>query len=243
VSEIDDALLTWLPQQRWYGGKSLGVRSVVVEQEERLPAAGDVRHCLVSVTDENGTTERYQLLIGYAEGDLDARLKVGSIGVVDGRQAYDAVHDPAATAALLQQLATGGRLGPLEFGNDGALSIDRPSRVLGADQSNTSIVFGDDYILKLFRRLQPGTNPDLEVSRALARAGSPHIARPLGWVEGQVDGERTTPSPRTPRRAGRWRRRACVTCSRRPTCTRTKWGATSPRRASDWERPPPRCTG
>jgi maltokinase len=133
------------------------------------------------------------MLIGYAEGDLDARLKAGSIGEVDGRQAYDAVHDPAATAALLQLLAAGGTVGALEFGNEGGeLSTDLPSRVMGADQSNTSIVFGDDYILKLFRRLQPGTNPDLEVSRALARAGSPHIAQPLGWIEGQVDGERTT---------------------------------------------------
>jgi maltokinase len=192
MSGIDDALLTWLPQQRWYGGKSTAVRSVSVEQEEALPGAGDVRHCLLAVTDENGSTERYQILIGYADGDLESRLKPGLIGVVDGRHAYDAVHDPAATAALLSLLADGGTVGSLEFGNAGPLSTDLPSRVMGADQSNTSVVFGDDYILKLFRRVQPGLNPDLEVSRALAGAGSPHVAQPLGWIEGQVDGERTT---------------------------------------------------
>jgi maltose alpha-D-glucosyltransferase/alpha-amylase len=195
VSDIDDALLTWLPPAALVRREEHGVRSVVVEQEERLPGGGDVRHCLLSVVDENGTTERYQMLIGYAEGDLDARLKAGSIGEVDGRQAYDAVHDPAATAALLQLLAAGGTVGALEFGNEGGeLSTDLPSRVMGADQSNTSIVFGDDYILKLFRRLQPGTNPDLEVSRALARAGSPHIAQPLGWIEGRS----TASAPRWP---------------------------------------------
>jgi maltokinase len=63
---------------------------------------------------------------------------------------------------------------------------------MGAEQSNTSVVYGEQYILKLFRRLQPGTNPDLEVTRALADAGSPHIAAPLGWIEGDVGGQATT---------------------------------------------------
>ena len=192
VSGIDDALLTWLPQQRWYGGKGSAVRSVSVEQEERLPGDADVRHCLLAVTDEHDRTERYQMLIGYSDGDLEQRLKAGAIGEVDGRQAYDAVHDPAATAALLRLLADGATLGSLEFTHAEPLATDLPSRVMGAEQSNTSVVFGDDYILKLFRRVQPGTNPDLEVSRALADAGSSHIAQPFGWVEGQLDGQRTT---------------------------------------------------
>jgi len=192
MSGIDDALLSWLPQQRWYAGKGTAVRSVTIEQEEPLAGTADVRHCLLAVTDEHDRTERYQLLIGYSDGDLEGRLKPGAIGEVAGRQAYDAVYDPAATAALLQLLANGSALGALEFGNAGPLSTGLPSRVMGAEQSNTSVVFGDDYILKLFRRVQPGLNPDLEVSRALAGAGSPHVARPLGWIEGQVDGERTT---------------------------------------------------
>ena len=62
------------------------------------------------------------------------------------------------------------------------LTAGRRSRVMGAEQSNTSIVYDEDYILKLFRRLQPGTNPDVEITRAFAAAGSTHIATPLaGW--------------------------------------------------------------
>ena len=192
TSGISDALLSWLPQQRWYGAKTTGVRAVQVEQEERLPGDADVRHCLLAVTDEHDHTERYQLLIGYTDGELEQRLKAGHIGEVDGRQAYDAVHDPAATGALLRLLAGGGSLGALRSSNADSLHTDLPSRVIGAEQSNTSVVYGEEYILKLFRRVQPGTNPDLEISRALAGAGSRHLARPLGWLEGEVDGQRTT---------------------------------------------------
>jgi maltokinase len=53
-------------------------------------------------------------------------------------------------------------------------------------------VYGEDYILKVFRRLQPGLNPDLEVTRALADAGSLHVAPPLAWIEGEIAGEPTT---------------------------------------------------
>jgi len=54
------------------------------------------------------------------------------------------------------------------------------------------VVFGDAYILKVFRRLSPGLNPDLEITRALAEAGSPHVAEPVGWLEGELEGTPTT---------------------------------------------------
>ena len=64
--------------------------------------------------------------------------------------------------------------------------------MLSAEQSNTSVVFGDEVILKLFRRLQPGANPDIEVTKALADGGSTHVASPLAWIDTEVDGEVTT---------------------------------------------------
>jgi maltokinase len=62
-------------------------------------------------------------------------------------------------------------------------------RVLGAEQSNTSLVFGEWAILKVLRRLFAGANPDLEVADALARRGSVRVAAPYGWVETDLDGE------------------------------------------------------
>ena len=189
------ALLTaWLPTQRWYAGKGRAITSVTVEREVRLPLDGDsdVRHALLRVEDEDGGIDRYQLLVGLVDGEVPARLTRAVIGELGGRVAYDAVHDPAATAALLERLAAGTTEQGISFTSTGELDVTLPSRVMGAEQSNTSVVFGEEYILKLFRRLQPGTNPDLEITRALAEAGSAHIATPLGWIEAEVDGQPTT---------------------------------------------------
>lgn len=64
--------------------------------------------------------------------------------------------------------------------------------MLTAEQSNTSLVYGDKYIFKLFRQLSPGVNPELEIITALADAGSAQVARPYGWIETELQGEPTT---------------------------------------------------
>ena len=82
-------------------------------------------------------------------------------------------------------------VGPVRFVREPGTVIDTglDSLMLTGEQSNTSLIFGESAILKVLRRLFPGQNPDLEVTRALARRGSPHVAEPLGWIEGHGDGE------------------------------------------------------
>src|SRR5581483_7527587 len=130
--------------------------------------------------------------------ELPERLEHVEIGAVGGELLYDAAHDNELTHVLLQLLATEGDEGGLRFAHaDADLTTDLTSIVMGAEQSNTSIVFGEDYILKLFRKVAPGLNPDLEVTRALAAAGCRSIVPPLGWIEtdwpaGNSSGETTT---------------------------------------------------
>jgi maltokinase len=192
MSDIDDALRSWLPSQRWFGAKGATLSGVRVVHEERLPGDADVRHTLVEVSTDDGP-DLYQLLLGYSDAEeLEPRLATGAIGLVKGQHLYDAVHDLETPRTLLRLMKQSRSLSRLRFVGSGELDDTLPPRVMGAEQSNTSVVFGEEYILKLFRRVQPGTNPDLEVTRALADAGSPHVAAPLGWLECDVDGQATT---------------------------------------------------
>ena len=191
---VTDLLRTWLPGQRWYAGKGQEIVDVAVSSSSLLVEAADrvVNHVLLAVRTE-AATETYQLLLGSAHGDGLDRLGHAVIGHADGITYYDAVHDEIATEALLDRLVRGDDLAGVQFTRSSReLSAGRRSRVMGAEQSNTSVVYDEHYILKLFRRLQPGLNPDLEITRALADAGSGHVASPLAWLEGDVDGRLTT---------------------------------------------------
>jgi maltokinase len=191
MTAVGELLAVWLPHQRWYAGKGTAVDAVQVERETPLTGVPGTSHVLLQVQTANGS-ERYQLLLGRLEGEVPQRLGHAVIGEADGHVLYDAVHDQAAAAALLARIADEGSSPGLEFHRLCELEATAASRVMGAEQSNTSIVYGDEHILKVFRRLQPGLNPDLELSRALADAGNPHVAQPLGWVEAELDGQATT---------------------------------------------------
>src|SRR5262249_58385582 len=115
-------------------------------------------------------------------------VRIGPAG--HGVTAYDGLHDPDLTATLLAAIAGQSSIGPLRFTRRPGAQIGTglESLVLTAEQSNTSLLFGEEAILKVFRRLSPGPNPDLEVPDALARLGSPHVATPLGWITTQAGG-------------------------------------------------------
>ncbi|MDT7539112.1 MAG: maltokinase [Actinomycetota bacterium] len=196
-TELHDLLAHWLPEQRWFGGKGRSISAVEIESSSVLLEIAEddvvVRHLLLRVDAEGGGTDRYQLLIGSRTGETPQRLLHAVIGEAEGATVYEAVHDTEATSELLRRIIAGDQTPTVRFTvTDDELDPTLPSRVMGAEQSNTSIVYGEDYILKVFRRLQPGLNPDLEVTRALADAGSLHVAPPLAWIEGEVDGQLTT---------------------------------------------------
>jgi maltokinase len=187
---FEEALAAWLPQRRWFAGKGTPITDLGVAADTTL-VGGDpgLRHLIVNVTQATGT-DAYQLFVGL-RADLPDRLEHVRIGPAGhGLTAYDGLHDTDLTATLLAAIAGQASIGPLCFTRrPGAqISTGLESLVLTTEQSNTSLLFGEEAILKVFRRLCPGPNPDLEVPDALARLGSPHVAEPLGWITTQAGG-------------------------------------------------------
>ena len=212
TAALEQALAGWLPTRRWFAGKGRPITGLAVAERTELTGAGAdpaLWHLLVDVTQGQpgapGTvTDRYQMLVGL-RGELPGRLEHVRIGTLpDGRSAYDGLHDHELARVLLRGIATERSCGPLRFGRLAAepfttgpqcqsalASEDIESLVLTGEQSNTSLVYGEEAILKVFRRAAPGPNPDLEVSIALSRLGSPHVAAPLGWMEADANGHAT----------------------------------------------------
>jgi maltokinase len=122
---------------------------------------------------------------------LPERLRHAAIGDPDqalpeiGGICYDGLHDADLTGWLLERIAQRDSVGPLRFDRLAGyvLDTDQRSLVLTGEQSNTSLVYGDKHIAKVFRRPAPGRSPELELGLALAVARSPHIAPPIGWGE------------------------------------------------------------
>jgi maltokinase len=187
---FEEALIAWLPRQRWFAGKGTPVTGLAIVADTAL-VDGDpgLRHLILAVS-QDGRTDQYQMFAGVRAHlpEWLNHVRIGPAG--QGMTAYDGLHDPELTQRLLTAIAADESIGPLRFtrtpGSHVPTGLD--SLVLTAEQSNTSVLFGEEAILKVFRRPSPGPNPDLEVPTALARLGSPHVAEPLGWVASTMTG-------------------------------------------------------
>ncbi|MGE3288839.1 MAG: aminoglycoside phosphotransferase [Pseudonocardia sp.] len=185
-------LPAFLTRQRWFPAKGRPVRSVAVGTQIPLLDDGEplVDLVLVDVAFDDGSpAQTYQLLVGR-RGEIADELEHVVIGRFDDQVAYDALWDPVVTAWLIGAVRAGLEVGGVRFvpEPDAELAEGVPGRVVGAEQSNTSVVYGDRSILKLFRRVAPGLNPDLELHRALRAVGSTQVASVQGAIEGTIGG-------------------------------------------------------
>ncbi len=188
-------LQAYLAHQRWFAGKGrswqvTGATTVCTLRERGGDQPG-VRIDVVGVSYDDGETETYQLpLSSYAEPAVHlAHALVGEEVDDEGWtwSVYDALHDKDSTAMWVEGIESERDGDGFAFHREPTateLPPGGPSIVVGAEQSNTSLIFGDSLIVKAFRKVSPGLNPDIEMHSALAAAGSTHIAAPLGWLEG-----------------------------------------------------------
>jgi maltokinase len=186
---LDLPFAEWLPKQRWYAGRGRHIRSVAPHTVVALRE--DLDLTLLDVDYADGSTERYQLLIRWDTTPIGAAGDVATIGADGARTASDALHDPAVGKYLLALVDQSATVAALQFTKEpnAQLPVDAEGRLVGVEQSNTSVVFEQAAVFKVFRRVSAGINPDVELNRELARAGNPHVARLLGSFEAVLDGE------------------------------------------------------
>jgi maltokinase len=201
--DLEQLLRDWLPKQRWFAGKDKAPGPVRVTSSRRL-VEGDpaLLHLLVDVGQDgsaapvptlhspaHASSVTYQLLLGVRE-ELPEQLDHALIGHLEGLGVvYSGVHDHELMHRVLGWIDADTTHAGIAFRRERGATIDpaAASLVLPVEQSNTSIVFGEQSILKLFRIVVPGLNPDLEITKALTEAGNRHIAALQGWIEADVD--------------------------------------------------------
>ena len=174
--KIDEQqLIEYVTEQRWYGSKSRAVsHSQVLDTVTLRSTDPEYALALVEIRFDTGAHDIYQLLVSSPSDDglqLD--------GLDDPALARELVH------AIRGSMTLQGEDGVVEFRPlEGFAGLGREmlsARSVGAEQSNTSIVFDDELILKVFRRLEPGINPELEMLRFLTEHGFANIAALGGW--------------------------------------------------------------
>jgi len=183
--ELLDLVREWLPGRRWFPAKG---------EEAEITAAG-----ALTLVDPRGEAEVRILLVRTVSATVDAVLQVpltlhpdrsrgtetgpGWIGTIGQPpvQVRDGAGDPAFLRAWLAAATGPGHA-------HAALDIDPGhAHTISGEQSNTSVILPGEHgsaILKIFRALTPGQNPDVEVPARLAADGWWHVPRPLGWLEG-----------------------------------------------------------
>ena len=197
-----DVLPAYLPKRRWFAGKGDALQSARVAMTARLGKKRERAFVMVETRRASGT-DLYQLPVGISWDDeagqsLPQQLALSRVR--RGRRTgylTDAFALPEFAADVMDLIARDGEVassqGRIVFRKTPAfenapLTEGAPVRFLSAEQSNSSLIYGDKAILKLFRRITPGIHPEAEMSRALTERGFANTAKLLGEIVHEPDG-------------------------------------------------------
>ena len=210
TGEPKSALERLLPDvvraRRWFGSKARHIRSARIVESIPIPFESTTAVLLhIQLEYGAGSPETYALPITAAFHEEAARIQEGLPQAVvasitiqkDGRDLggvlYDALWNQGFARAILDAIGHESRFvgitGSLQASSTGAFADLVPAdvalapAVLNAEQSNTSVAYSGRVMLKLYRRLVPGTNPDLEIGRALTAMKFPYVAPVAGALE------------------------------------------------------------
>jgi maltokinase len=195
---LGQELTAWLPTRRWFAGKGRAVTRTeiahVIPVTDALSDGGPMGFlAFAQVTfADGGPPECYQVPVG-ARRRLPASLQPTAIGQAGDLVVYDALADPQLVAAVMA--LTDRTSGPNPRARQAGAVIQAavpPTTIIGSEQSNTSVVIGERYVLKVFRRIEAGVNPEAELQDALARAGSRYVAPFVRALEAQLNGTPVT---------------------------------------------------
>jgi trehalose synthase-fused probable maltokinase len=181
-----DQLLGWLREQRWFASKSQSLSGIDVVEEAAID--DELSLALVQVHFATGSHELYQLVLGNDPDNFDVlgdgRRAHHLLAAIDGAREIQGRHGCFCFRHVEHAASDGeqdqGQDSPARTRSDPA---SEPVRPMGAEQSNSSVVFGERLALKLFRKLEPGINPELEMLRFLTAHEFPNIAPLYGWYE------------------------------------------------------------
>ncbi|WP_366942462.1 1,4-alpha-glucan branching protein GlgB [uncultured Serinicoccus sp.] len=205
---FEDFLPAWVARQRWFRGKQAAggtprLRRVSsIRWQDPYGEVGIEDHIVLDETSSSGEGPTvYQIPLTYRaeavpflEHALVATAEHPELGT---RYVYDATHDPVFADVLLSEMAADHEV-PAARSRRVAPEGERPAlataRVLSGEQSNTSVIVethrgGRPLIIKLFRVLHEGDNPDVSVQTAISRGGSRQVPDPFGYVEGRWPAE------------------------------------------------------
>lgn len=183
-----DTVWQYLSRARWFSGKGRDGRLVGVQALDWIgpaDAAVRVRPEISTIGYPDGSVEYYQVLASYRAEPLPEAL-IGPAGDPTLGHLHDAARDPEAMALVVDALLAATQTPTWQAVPTARPEGDLTARVFTGEQSNTNVMLGEVALLKVFRKLEPGRNLDIQVHDALGRAGVASVARLYGWLAGSA---------------------------------------------------------